>query len=67
MCDYSLQSVKSRPAKVGDKLSDGQHATVLQLPSVPTTEAEKEAQTRVEIVARRDSGGLVANRFPTSA
>jgi hypothetical protein len=32
-------------------LSEGQHATVLQLPNVPTTEAEKEAQTRVEIVA----------------
>ena len=134
MCDYSLRSVKSRPAKVGDKLTtqhfgtgtlgfaaqedpsvavcvlpgtelafdweveipaffsgrksvgyrtaifrqvnknvavthhdalefpngrrvlltgvcQGQHATVLQLPSVPTTEAEKEAQTRVEVVA----------------
>ena len=32
-------------------LCDGQHATVLQLPSTPTTEAEKDAQRRVEIVA----------------
>jgi hypothetical protein len=32
-------------------LCEGQHATVLQLPSVPTTDAEKEAQRRVEIVA----------------
>jgi hypothetical protein len=33
------------------ELCEGQHATVLQLPSVPTTEAEKDAQRRVEIVA----------------
>lgn len=33
------------------ELCDGQSATVLQLPSVPTTEAEIEAQRRVEIVA----------------
>ena len=32
-------------------LCEGQHATVLQLPSVPTTDADKEAQRRVEIVA----------------
>ncbi len=133
MCDYSLQAVQSRPAKVGDKLTtrhfgtgtrgfasqentaiavcvlpgtelafdeeveipaffvggksighrtaifrqihkdiprthhdalefpdgrqilltdlcEGQRATVLQLPSVPTTEAEKDEQKRVEIV-----------------
>ncbi len=133
MCDYSLQSVQSRPAKVGDRLAtrhfgtgtrgfaaqedptiavcvlpgtelafdrdievpaffygrksagvrtaifrqvnkdvptvhhdalefpdgrqilltdicEGQHATVLQLPSVPTTIAERDAQRRVEIV-----------------
>ena len=34
------------------RVCQGQHhATVLQLPSVPTTEAEKEAQTRVKVVA----------------
>ena len=32
-------------------LCEGQHATVLQLPSAPTTDAEKEAQRRVTIVA----------------
>ena len=26
MCDYSLQNVKSRPAKVGDKLTTGNAA-----------------------------------------
>ena len=33
------------------ELCEGQRATVLQLPSIPTTEAEKEAQRRVEVVA----------------
>jgi len=28
MCDYSLQNVKSRPAKVGDKLTTGDFGTV---------------------------------------
>jgi hypothetical protein len=32
------------------ELCEGQRATVLQLPSTPTTEAEKEAQRRLAIV-----------------
>jgi hypothetical protein len=82
MCDYSLQNVRSRPAKVGDKLttrdfgtgtrgfaaaedhavadgrivlltrlSEGQEATVLQLPVQPTTAAEADAQQRLVYVS----------------
>jgi hypothetical protein len=32
-------------------LCQGQHATVLQLPSAPRTEEEAEEQTRVAVVA----------------
>ena len=60
MCDYSLHLVKSRPAKVGDKLvstkfpngrillvnrlCEGQYATVLQLPVTPLVVSEVEKQ-----------------------
>ena len=39
------------------KLSEGQEATVLQLPAQPTTAAEVDAQKRIAYVDRQ-SGGL---------
>jgi hypothetical protein len=64
VCDYSLRNVKSRPAKVGDKLTthhfntgtigfaapEGQEATVLQLPAQRAAAAEAAAQERVAYV-----------------
>ena len=64
MCDYSLHSVKSRPAKIADKLTvrdfgtgtrgfaaaEDQQATILQLPAAPTTAVEAESQSRAAYV-----------------
>ena len=57
MCDYSLHHVKSRPAKVGDKLTTMNFRTGTrgfaapeELPAQPKTQAEEAAQRRVTYV-----------------
>jgi hypothetical protein len=68
MCDYSLHSVKSRPAKVGDKLttrdfgtgtrgfaaSENANVAVCVLPGTELSFAEKIRCLPTSLIARRD-------------